>query len=69
MKHEFPKWMYHRALGGRIVETRDEMDALGAEWREESYPAHESEPEPAIEAEPEPEPEQQPEPKKARRKK
>lgn len=36
---EFPKWKYHLNQPARIVQSADEEDGLGAEWRDVPFPA------------------------------
>jgi hypothetical protein len=58
---EFPKWKYHPAKGGKIVQNPEEEAALGANWYEspadfpkpdEIQPEAASEPAPAKSAKP-----------------
>lgn len=50
---EYPKWLYHKKHGGRIVQSEAEAEKLGAGW--EDKPIVPEEPEPVGIAEPEPE--------------
>jgi hypothetical protein len=39
---EFPKHIYHKVMGTRIVQDQKEQDKLGKEWGETPYPSVES---------------------------
>lgn len=34
-KHEYPKYVYHKSQGAKLVTSSDEHEALGKGWHEE----------------------------------
>lgn len=36
---EFPKFVYHKTLGSKIVKTQEEQQELGKDWGDTPFPA------------------------------